>query len=375
MPESSDRRQSRDPAFKHPQTLSLPIIPAIGAPTQGPKAPRRDSGANPRVSRPQPEQADPGSSYGSRRSRIVPDIATTEDEDDDLGVYSRSYDVVPVPTRAVTLPSQQLDVPNTQEMLAATSRALTPISSVTGRAVGHILSRPRRPAPPPRSMRRGIVWQVILLGVMAVTFVSTLRSVGDPAGAKANAFSAKSGAQKDERITNRVPTFIQIDPTIGYKSNAQYQEYSGGDCGAAATAEVLTAWGDRTGNIGQVIDDMGNDLTSGGLQNREAFQRVATAQHFNITMTDSISAAQLANIVSVQGIPVIIGVRDNFGGYYSYFAPGHFLVVTGADANGFNIVDSSTYFVHYLPIKTFMDLWDHPRAIILTPQNYNFQMP
>lgn len=267
--------------------------------------------------------------------------------------------------------------PDTREMMAMTARSHSlPTVRTAGGAIAPILPRPKRAAPPPRSIKRGLIWQIALLVVMMITFITTLHTVGNDPNARANAFQGNAGAVKDERIVNRVPTFIQIDPTIGYLSDSQYQAYSGADCSAAATSEVLTAWGDPTGNIGHVIQDMGSDLSpSGGLASRDAFQRVADAEHFNLTMTDGISAAQLANIVSNLGIPVVIGVRDDSGGYYRYFAPGHFLVVTGADANGFNIVDSSTYFVHYLPTATFMQLWDHPRAVILTPKDYTFVMP
>ena len=106
-----------------------------------------------------------------------------------------------------------------------------------------------------------------------------------------------------------------------------------------------------------------------------AFQQVGQQEGFSTIVTDNIDINQLRKIVTTYEIPVIVGVRDVSGGYYSYFSPGHFLVVTGADSNGFMIVDSSTYFVHYLPTATFLSLWASPKAVIFTPASLKFSMP
>ncbi len=388
MPERSERRARRDPPASIPQTLSLPIIPSHlqrpdlmrNDPEQDEAPPRRKrtakgkrAGDTPEPSRKRRAQrADenddedewqpPQRAPASYPMRALTPYGDASWEDSGRTVGSVRDDMVPM-------------IPDTQEMIAMTARSRALIS-VPAKNGSLTLPRPKRAAPP-RSIKRGFVWQGLLLGIMLATFFTSLHGAGEAPGA-ANAFAAYASAQHKETVAMRVPTFIQIDPTIGYDSSAQYHTYANADCGAAATAEVLTAWGDPHGNIGHVIDDMTPDgsLTSAGMLNySQAFKDVASKEHFNLVLSSTATAAQLAEIVTNQGIPVIIGVRDTTGGYYQYFAPGHFLVVTGADANGFDIVDSSTYFVHYLPTATFMQLWDQPRAAIFTPPSYSFQMP
>ncbi len=223
---------------------------------------------------------------------------------------------------------------------------------------------------------RSLLWQIALLVTLISAVIASVRFVYDPLGLFHQTFQSSVATYTYTSIASRVPTFIQIDPTIGYTSRQQYDLYSGADCSAAATSEVLTAWGDKTGNIGHVIEDMGAGLSpSGGLINVAAFQQVGQQEGFSTIVTDNIDINQLRKIVTTYEIPVIVGVRDVSGGYYSYFSPGHFLVVTGADSNGFMIVDSSTYFVHYLPTATFLSLWASPKAVIFTPASLKFSMP
>jgi hypothetical protein len=284
------------------------------------------------------------------------DDELADDRDDD-------YDDPPVttgrPRALVTVPPQSL------------GRV-----SVPQRAVGPLMPPPLRMGPPPRSLKRTLIWQGMLVLVAVAALLATVHGSEPPAAAYASAFQAKSAAQVNVRIVDQVPIQTQLDPTIGYDSPQQYSQYSLAACGAAATSSVFLAWGDPQGKIGQVIDDMKPYIQPIGMVDPwHGFAQVAQRHHFNAIITNNITLTQLAYIVSVDAIPVVVGIRDTNGGYYRYFDTGHFLVVVGADANGFQVVDNSTYFVHYFPTSTFVSLWDYPRATIYTPVGYTFQMP
>jgi hypothetical protein len=238
------------------------------------------------------------------------------------------------------------------------------------------LAPPLRLGTAPRPLRRTLLWQGLLALVAILALALSIHGAASPASAYASAFQAQSALQSNARIVDKVPIQTQIDPTIGYDSPAQYKSYSDAACGAASTSSVLLAWGDPKGRIGQVIDDMIPYIQPIGMVDpTSGFRQVAQRHGYDVVVTNTITPAQIAEIVSVQGIPVIVGIRDTSGGYYSYFSPGHFLVVVGADPNGFRVVDNSTYFVHYFSTATFLQLWDYPRATIYYPPGYNFQMP
>ncbi len=259
--------------------------------------------------------------------------------------------------------------------LIAFSRAIQVAQTQRRQALGP-LAPPLRMAPPPRPLRRTLAWQALLIAVAVAALLLSIHSASPPATAYASVFQANAITHKNQRIVDLVPIQTQIDPTIGYDSHLQYENYSSAACAAAATSSVLLAWGDPKGRIGQVIDDMIPNIQPIGMVNpRGGFTQVAARHGFNVVITDTITIAQLVQIVSGLGIPVVVGIRDSYGGYYQYFAPGHFLVLVGADANGFQVVDNSTYFVHYFSFSTFASLWDYPRATIYYPQSYTFQMP
>lgn len=176
-------------------------------------------------------------------------------------------------------------------------------------------------------------------------------------------------------VVAHVPIQTQLDPTLGYDSPAQYAQFSDVSCSAASASSVLLAWGDTHARIGQVIDEMAPDLTTAGLQDLGGFRRVAQAEGFSATISQNISSGEIAELVSVEHIPVIVALRATTKHYYPALAPGHFLVIVGADPNGFRTVDNSTYFIHYLPTNVFMALWDHQWTIILTPPGYPLPLP
>ena len=348
--------QRREPSQSIPRTLSLPVIPATPPTGKG-----RSTGS---------QENRPRSTSGVSRP-VRPDTYADHQWD------AETSDTTGEPYGDVAASTRMPTIPTTSQLQVISQKLIIARAQQNSQAVAPYFARSQKQALPQRSFKRTLIWQGLLLAVMVVTFLSTLKTTdGETNGALANAFQASTSAKKETKITAKVPTFIQIDPTIGYLSTDQYSRYNRADCSAAATDEVLTAWGDPNGNIGHVIEDMGSGLDAGsGLVSTSAFTNVAAKHNFNVIVTNNITIDQLRQIVGVQNIPVVIGVRDTLGGYYRYFAPGHFLVVTGADANGFQIVDSSTYFVHYLPTDTFLSLWATPKAAIFTPNGLAFQLP
>jgi hypothetical protein len=356
MPERDARRpQPRRAAPKMPPTLSLPAIPR--APGESSVPVRRPAErASQSIPRRAPELLPSSDAWEDEYAAAAADRAYGYDMDDD----------------AEALAERATERRSLVTVSVAPSGLRT---SGRHRAVGPVLP-PVRLGPAPRPLRRSLVWQILLALIAIVALGVSIRGAAPPPSAYASAFQAASNVQVKSRVVDRVPIQTQIDPTIGYDSPTQYKEYSDAACGAAATSSVLLAWGDPKGRIGQVIDDMIPYIQPIGMVDPlDGFRQVAARHGFNAVITDNITAAQIAEIVTVQGIPVVVGIRDTSGGYYSYFSPGHFLVIVGADPNGFRVVDNSTYFVHYFPTATFLSLWDHPRATIYYPQGYTFQMP
>ncbi len=364
MPRDAERRRQRPAPPKLPNTLSLPTIPAQPA-ERG--APSSSQISRPRIAPSQPVSRPRSVPQSQPRVRRAPELLPTPDDWEDAYSYDDQDYKYDLDTAGEATQRQSLITVTPQNPMRASGRQ---------RAVGPVVTPPLRLGPPPRPLRRTLLWQMILALSAVLVLALTVRSATPPASAYASAFQAQSASLVNQRVVDRVPIQTQIDPTIGYDSPQQYKEYSNASCGAASASSVLLAWGDPKGRIGQVIDDMIPYLQPIGMVDPvHGFAQLAQRHGFKVVITNNITAAQIAEIVTVQGIPVIVGIRDTNGGYYSYFSPGHFLVIVGADPNGFRVVDNSTYFVHYFPTATFLSLWDRPRAVIYYPPSYNFQMP
>jgi hypothetical protein len=136
----------------------------------------------------------------------------------------------------------------------------------------------------------------------------------------------------------------------------------------------LTAWGIPKMTIGRVIDEMGSYISPyGGLLSYAGFERVAKNHGFRADFRDDLSYSQILYITNTLGIPLIVNVRQSYG-YYHYFAGGHFLVVTGGDSQGLRIVDSSLYYIQYLPKSVFYGMFTTHRTELLVPQDYHYSL-
>jgi hypothetical protein len=144
---------------------------------------------------------------------------------------------------------------------------------------------------------------------------------------------------------------------------------------------VLTAWGVPDATIGHMIDDLGTQYLSPswGLLDQQGFQAAAAKHNFRADISWHLTYNQLLYLTNVLGLPVIVNFRRSYG-YYSYFAGGHFLVVTGGDEQGLTIVDSSEYFIKYLTRDVFDGLWQWrgdgtAMSVVIVPANYQYSLP
>jgi hypothetical protein len=166
-----------------------------------------------------------------------------------------------------------------------------------------------------------------------------------------------------------------------YDSKAQFQLYSGAACSPSVLAEVLTAWGIPNATIGHMIDDLGPTYLSPnwGLLDEKGFQFAAAKHHMRADISWHLTYNQILYVANVLGLPVIVNFRRSYG-YYSYFAGGHFLVVTSGDQQGVTIVDSSEYFIKYLTKDVFDGLWEWrgdgtAMTVVIVPEGYRYTLP
>lgn len=121
-----------------------------------------------------------------------------------------------------------------------------------------------------------------------------------------------------------------------YATPEEARRWGGSSCAAAALTAVLRATG-RALNVGNVVGmlERANGITvEQGLISRPAL--VATARANGLNAVDGpLSYDQL--VAAARGGPVLVDVTNK------QFPAGHWLVVTGADAGGVSLVDSSGY--------------------------------
>jgi hypothetical protein len=129
-----------------------------------------------------------------------------------------------------------------------------------------------------------------------------------------------------------------------------------------------------------MIDDLGPDLSPyGGLLTQDGFEVVAAKHNMRADVSWSMTYDQMLYLTNVLGIPVIVNFRRAYG-YYHFFDGGHFLAVTGGDANGVTIVDSSEYYIKYLPRDTFDGLWQwkgdgSAMTVVMVPEGFQYTLP
>lgn len=185
-------------------------------------------------------------------------------------------------------------------------------------------------------------------------------------------FSAPAQPAGPTTVAQRVQPIIQADLNAGYDSRQQHDDWWASACSAAAMTELLHAWGMKDVTIGQLIDLMSAHIppyitTWGGLMSQDGWGYVMSSYHLQATVHQnrSMSYNEVVRMTEEQGIPVVIGLRDNAQRYFPAFAGGgHLLLAVGGDASGLRMVDSSLYRITSLPYDEFNDLWTGLTVVI-----------
>ncbi len=174
------------------------------------------------------------------------------------------------------------------------------------------------------------------------------------------------------QITKQVHPIIQAEPDAGYDTPQQHDIYWNSACSAAVMTELLRAWGVQNVTIGQIIDQMSEHayITPwGGLMSQNAWDYIAQLYgfHAKVQLNGSLSYNQIVRTTVLQGLPVVLGLRDNGGRYFPAFAGGgHFLIAVGGNGGGLDIVDSSLYRITSMPLDEFNYLWTG-ETVLLSP--------
>jgi hypothetical protein len=217
----------------------------------------------------------------------------------------------------------------------------------------------------------------VLLAVLAISVAvwTSLTAAGEPSQPlMAHSWQPIANAEQALSVASAVQPETQGKRPDLYDSVTQFNDWWDAACSAAVMSEVLTAWGVPHATIGRMIDVMQPDISlDGGLLTPDGFQRGAAAFKFRADLSWHLTYKQLLYITNTLGLPVIVNVRIAYG-YYHFFAGGHFLVMTGGDSQGLRIVDSSEYYISYLPLDTFMSMFTGLTAVIV-PAGYQYTVP
>ena len=185
---------------------------------------------------------------------------------------------------------------------------------------------------------------------------------------------AQAGLAPGGAVTDLIRPETQLLRPDLYDNYAQFQNWGGAACSAAALSEVLTGYGVPHATIGHEIDELGAYISpNGGLLNRHGFAIVAAKHNLRADESTSLTYNQIVYLSQKLGMPVIVNVRISYG-YYHFFDGGHFLTVVGGDAQGLKIVDSSEYYIHYLPKSVFYQMFTGYTAAIV-PADYQYTLP
>lgn len=247
-----------------------------------------------------------------------------------------------------------------------------------------------RPAPMPRRIRldtRALAqsaaqsarspWTLSRLALALMALLLALMHAPGSMGEQTQSMMvarAQVGLAPGSAITDLVQPETQLLRPDLYDNYAQFQNWGGAACSAAALSEVLTAYGVSHATIGHEIDELGSYISpNGGLLNRHGFAVVAAKHNLRADESTSLTYNQLIYLTEKLGMPVIVNVRMTYG-YYHFFDGGHFLTVVGGDAQGLRIVDSSEYYIHYLPKSVFYQMFTGYTAAIV-PLDYQYTLP
>lgn len=221
----------------------------------------------------------------------------------------------------------------------------------------------------------------LVLAIIAIgcSLGLTVAQAGEPSQ-RYETFQFGMGSKPSLDVVQSVRPLTSLLRPDQYDSTAQFHLYGPAACSPSVLAEVLTAWGVPNASIGHMIDDLGSYLSpSAGLLDQQGFAVAAAKNHMRADISWHMTYNQILYLTNVLGIPVIVNFRRDYG-YYHYFDGGHFLVVTGGDQQGVSIVDSSEYFIKYLPHDVFDGLWQWrgdgtAMTVVIVPEGYQYTLP
>jgi len=211
--------------------------------------------------------------------------------------------------------------------------------------------------------------------VMVVALFATINGMGEPPqNLMQTAFASSAGSLSAPSVAGRVQPETQLLRPDLYDNYAQFQAWGDADCSAATASEVLTAWGIHGATIGKLIDAMQPDISlNGGLLHITGYQRGVSAFGYHADISDHLTYNQMVYITHTLGLPVIVNVRVSYG-YFHFFSGGHFLVMTDGDSQGLKIVDSSEYYITYLPRDVFYSMFTGI-TVVIVPDGYSYAIP
>ncbi|HKV85656.1 MAG TPA: hypothetical protein VJN88_13960 [Ktedonobacterales bacterium] len=386
---AEQQRRRRDEPDVNLPMLTLPSIPSL------PAAYPDDDDDFPPISGKRRAVREPPDRYEAARdwddAEWSGKRAWRDHRDDDRDDYRGEYDPgasgprrrehsAARPLSALTT----LDEDETLALVAAPPAARLPdrlpTDSVPDLAVFHA-PRPRRR---PRVDTRALVqsarspWAVarMLLAICAVSLAiwTALLGAGEPSQPLMAGFVPQAGAHDARSVAALVQPETQgMRPDL-YDSTQQFNDWWNAACSSAVSSEILTAWGVPHATIGKMIDVMQPDVSlNGGLLTPHGFERGAEAFGYRADINWHLDYKQMLYITNTLGLPLIVNVRISYG-YYHFFDGGHFLVMTGGDSQGLSIVDSSEYYIKYLPLDTFNSMFTGMTAVIV-PHGYTYNIP
>ena len=172
---------------------------------------------------------------------------------------------------------------------------------------------------------------------------------------------ATSGVVADGLRTSQAPSKARVEDFMRsikgfdqtkaseYDSPAQARTWGYSTCSAAALTAVLRAAG-KDVKISDVMREMPNGMTVAlGLVSRPSLVNAANA--FGAKATDDVTSYEGLRAATESGQPVLVDVRSK------KFPEGHFVVVTGVDADGVRVADSSRYDLTHIPRDEFTSIW------------------
>jgi predicted double-glycine peptidase len=390
----SPRRQPDSDPLDLSATSPRLSLPSLSVPTPATMGRRKPADARPAPPTPTAKRQ----TTLRERARISHSLRDVEDDWDESDWRDRDWDEEPGTPKPPRTGRRIRASSSARPLKTVTDRgmalvmrqeeAVAPLStnSVPNLAAYRPLARPRldtqailRTARKPWSVTR----MICIALAIAVALITGAVRVGeatqplmqfDPA--------AGSGPAVDfiwpvNAVTARVQAQTQGKRPDLYDSIDQFNQWWGAACSAAVLSEVLTAYKAPDITIGKMIDELGPSYISpsGGLLNYEGFNQVAQKHGFraDIYVERHLTLNQMKYLTNALGIPVIVNVRVSYG-YYHFFAGGHFMALTAIDDQGMRLVDSSLYYVKYMPMAVFNSMFTG-RTTVIVPKGYEYTLP